>query len=73
MDNTQLILTELEYLEKKKEVLKKMLHSASVAQDHSAITTHQLLSGGNALTNASFASTEASTPNHTMLMKRVIC
>ena len=73
MDNTQLILTELEYLEKKKRVLEKMLQSTSVTPDPSVITTQQLLSGGNALTNTRFAPTESSAPNHTLLMKRVIC
>lgn len=73
MDNTQLILTELEYLEKKKRVLEKMLHSTSVTKDPSAITTHQLLSGGNAMMNTSLAPTDASTHHHTVLMKRVIC
>ena len=72
--NTQLILTELEYLEKKKQVLERLLQNASgTVASHN--TTQQLLTGGNALVGVSESSDSVDTyrPRHTHVMKRLIC
>ena len=74
--NTQLILTELEYLEKKKQVLERLLEEASAKFPGTVTdTTQQLLTGGNTLVGLSGSSDSTDThhPRHTQVMKRLIC
>lgn len=75
--NTRLILTELEYLEKKKQVLEQLLQEASTSSSSGTVadTTQQLITGGHTLVSLSGSSDPVDThhPRHTQVMKRLIC